>query len=259
MKLIANVGNTNINWGFTESPDEIKKVLTTATSTNKTALNNSLKKVRSFFEADGIIIGGVVPDAISKLSKCSETFFDKKNIVILGFDEFKSLMQIDLKTKILPGTDRLANAFALKKIHKTPACVVDVGTAITIDAVDAHGSYIGGSIGPGEKLQLASLQENTAQLAKVKKLPKSMPAVGSSTAEAIAIGIRRAIPYGIMGIIMGIEELFSGELDAIVVTGGGGLETCMFLEKIFPNVIYDEIYTLKGLATAYWELSEFIL
>ena len=253
MKLIANIGNTNINWGFTESSDSIKKIQTTPTTTGKTALENSLKKVLSFLEADGIIIGGVVPDAVSKLSKCSESFFDKKNISVLGYDEFKDLMELDDKPKVLTGTDRLANAFAIKQFYKMPACVIDVGTAITIDVMDAHGNYIGGSIGPGEKLQLASLQQNTAQLGAVKSLPKSMPAVGKTTAEAMAIGIRRAIPYGIMGIIMGVEELFGGGLDAIVVTGGGGLESCMFLEKIYPDIIYDEICTLKGLAAAYWE------
>ena len=253
MKLIANIGNTNINWGFTESPDSIKKIQTTPTTTGKIALENSLKKVKSFFEADGIIISGVVPNAVSKLSKCSETFFDKENIIVLGYDDFKNLMELDDKPKVLTGTDRLANAFAIKKFYKTPACVIDVGTAITIDVLDAHGDYLGGSIAPGEKLQLASLQQNTALLGAVKSLPKSMPAVGKTTAEAMAIGIRRAIPYGIMGIIMGIEELFSGELDAIVVTGGGGLESCLFLEKIYPNIIYDEICTLKGVAAAYWE------
>ncbi len=253
MKLIANIGNTNINWGFTESPDSIKKIQTTSTTTGKTALENSLGKILSFLEVDGIIIGGVVPETVSKLSKCSERFFDKDNIAVLGFDEFKKLMKIDVKPKILPGTDRLANAFAIKQFYKIPACVVDVGTAVTIDVVDANGNYIGGSIGPGEKLQFASLQQNTAQLGKVKSLPKSIPAVGKTTAEAMAIGIRRAIPYGIMGIIMGVEELFGGELGTIVVTGGGGLESCMFLEKIYPDIIYDEICTLKGLATAYWE------
>jgi len=253
MKLIANIGNTNINWGFTESPDLIKKILTTPTTTGKKALANSLKKVCSFFEADGIIIGGVVPDAVSNLSKCSETFFDNENIIVLEYEDFKNLLKLDDKPKILTGTDRLANALAIKQNYKTPACVVDVGTAITIDVIDAHGDYLGGSIGPGEKLQLASLQQNTAQLGAVKSLPKSMPAVGKTTAEAMAIGIRRAIPYGIMGIIMGIEELFGGELDAIVVTGGAGLECCMFLEKIYPDIIYDEICTLKGLADAYWE------
>jgi len=254
MKLIANIGNTNTGWGLTESPGKIKKIKESATATGKTALNNSLKKILSFIKPDGIIISGVVPEIVELLAKCSESFFDKKEIFVLGFEEFGKLMDIDVKPKILPGTDRLANAFALKKFYNTPACVIDVGTAVTIDVVDANGSFIGGSIGPGEKLQFSALQSFTAQLGQIKSLPKSVPAVGKTTAEAMAIGIRRSIPWGIMGVITGIEEMFARNLKSIVITGGGGLETCMFLEKVYHDIIYDEICTIKGLAAAYWEL-----
>src|SRR5208283_3939999 len=47
------------------------------------------------------------------------------------------------------GPDRLANAVAVKHHYGAPAVVVDFGTAVTFDVVDASGNYIGGIIAPG--------------------------------------------------------------------------------------------------------------
>src|SRR5581483_6034375 len=47
------------------------------------------------------------------------------------------------------GADRLANAAAVAFLYRTPAIVVDFGTAVTFDIVAGNRSYIGGVICPG--------------------------------------------------------------------------------------------------------------
>ena len=42
-----------------------------------------------------------------------------------------------------------------------PVCVVDVGTATTIDLVDARGRHLGGAIVPGPALMVDSLLRGT--------------------------------------------------------------------------------------------------
>jgi type III pantothenate kinase len=60
------------------------------------------------------------------------------------------------------GADRFAaviGAFYIAK--KRPACVIDVGTAMTIDLVDGEGLHRGGAIVPGPELMVKSLLKNT--------------------------------------------------------------------------------------------------
>ena len=64
-----------------------------------------------------------------------------------------------------------------------PACVVvNAGTAVTIDALDANGVFHGGLILPGMRLMLQALAENTAGL---KVPPGAFQAFPDNTADAI--------------------------------------------------------------------------
>jgi type III pantothenate kinase len=61
------------------------------------------------------------------------------------------------------GVDRFVAAIAAH--HMAPrrtVCVVDIGTAMTIDLVDAHGSHVGGAIIPGPRLMMESLLRSTS-------------------------------------------------------------------------------------------------
>ena len=57
----------------------------------------------------------------------------------------------------LGGADRRA-----RRAPARPLCLVAVGTAMTIDLLDAKGRHRGGNIIPGPKLMVESLLENTA-------------------------------------------------------------------------------------------------
>ena len=45
--------------------------------------------------------------------------------------------------------DRLLAAWAASRLHGPPVIIVDLGTATTVDAVDADGFFLGGAILPG--------------------------------------------------------------------------------------------------------------
>jgi type III pantothenate kinase len=62
------------------------------------------------------------------------------------------------------GVDRWVAMIAARASHSGDLCVVDVGTAMTIDAVDATGRHLGGLITPGPDLMISSLFANTGDL-----------------------------------------------------------------------------------------------
>jgi type III pantothenate kinase len=65
----------------------------------------------------------------------------------------------------LLGADRWVAAIGAYSEARGACCVVDIGTAATIDAVDATGQHLGGFIVPGPALMVRSLHVGTSDLA----------------------------------------------------------------------------------------------
>lgn len=130
------------------------------------------------------------------------------------------------------GVDRLVAAVAARRIvGLNRACgVVDLGTAITVDAISSKGVFLGGAILPGLHLAAWALAEGTDQLPLVDleqmKVPTS--AVGQRTETAIASGVY----WGAVG---AVKELVRRQLDhlgrdaALLFTGGAA-------ERVAPDV-----------------------
>ncbi len=86
------------------------------------------------------------------------------------------------------GCDRFAAAIGAHALCPGKAIVVaNCGTATTIDAITADGTFLGGMILPGLGLMATSLARNTAQLPQVKpgKLPEGF---ADNTDDAILTG-----------------------------------------------------------------------
>ncbi len=62
------------------------------------------------------------------------------------------------------GTDRWAAVVGAWELFRTSICVVDVGTAVTIDVVAANGQHRGGIILPGLALMTESLHRDTSDI-----------------------------------------------------------------------------------------------
>ncbi|MBI3858460.1 MAG: type III pantothenate kinase [Planctomycetes bacterium] len=89
------------------------------------------------------------------------------------------------------GPDRLAQASAAWARGEGPCVVVSMGTAITIDVVNARGEFIGGLIAPGLRLMARALHEHTALLPEVEPA-RVKSAVGNHTQAAIQSGLSLA-------------------------------------------------------------------
>lgn len=63
------------------------------------------------------------------------------------------------------GVDRWAAMIGAFALAAGPVCVVGVGTAMTVDGVDASGQHLGGLIVPGPDLMISSLMHNTSEIA----------------------------------------------------------------------------------------------
>ena len=86
------------------------------------------------------------------------------------------------------GVDRWLTMLAAKARGKGACCIVDAGSALTVDLLRADGQHLGGYIVPGLAMQRGSLLKGTAiRLPEPAVWEKTSP--GSSTGSAIHNGI----------------------------------------------------------------------
>jgi type III pantothenate kinase len=115
------------------------------------------------------------------------------------------------------GADRWASLLGAHGLTREPVCVVDCGTAVTIDALSAAGEFVGGVIFPGLQLLRASLARGTDA---VRPPPGSdANCLGLSTADAVAGGTL----FGLAGAIERVvreQEARLGTDAGVLITGG---------------------------------------
>lgn len=116
------------------------------------------------------------------------------------------------------GTDRLAAAVGANCLQPgRDVLIIDVGTCITIDFVNAKGEYVGGNISLGPTMRLKALHEFTARLPLVERLGQ-VAAIGNTTETAIRSGVMHGIQYEIEGYIKSFSAKYPGLL--VYLTGG---------------------------------------
>ena len=99
------------------------------------------------------------------------------------------------------GADRIVNGVAAFQKYGGPCVVVDLGTAITFDAVSKNAEYLGGIICPGIGISIEGLFSKTARLPLVDfREPEQL--IGTNTVGSMQSGLY----YGAIGMIDGILE-----------------------------------------------------
>jgi type III pantothenate kinase len=153
------------------------------------------------------------------------------------------------------GRDRLCAAVAAFDRLGVACVVVDCGSAITIDAVNEEGVYLGGVILPGLAMSAKALAQQTAQLPQVDIAAATPPefVFGETTEQDILGGI----VYGARSAIRERVEAYAtylGSWPLVILTGGDAKLIC-------PNVSDDEIVqavvddlTIRGIAMAYYKI-----
>jgi type III pantothenate kinase len=144
------------------------------------------------------------------------------------------------------GADRLANAIAARHHFGAPVLVVDFGTAVTFDVVDARGDYVGGIIAPGLAAMTDYLHEKTALLPRIR-IRETASVIGKSTEEAMRIGA----VHGYRGLVRELIREVRRELGArrlpVIATGGCARLIASGLPEI---TAVDAGLTLEGLRLA---------
>ncbi len=134
-------------------------------------------------------------------------------------------LEVRLPRPDMVGIDRLVDAVAVNRLRRpgSPAVIVDVGTAVTVDLVSADGAYLGGAILPGIAMSARALHEFTDLLPLVDVSDLTVPplALGTATEPAIESGLF----WGTIGAIRQLVERLGEAASGGLVAGWGGSST----------------------------------
>ena len=231
MNLIIDIGNSRAKLAVIEENTILNKI--TCSSKN---IASNVKKLRKAFAINNCIISSVSKFDMSKLK---------------SFDGLNKVIQLDHNTKIpfvnsynspaTLGVDRIALASAaITNYPKQNVLVIDAGTCITYDFINAKEQYLGGAISPGIVLRYKSLHEFTANLPFLEQ--SNFELIGKDTESAIHSGVLNGFIQEIEGIIVQYKKKFQNL--TVVLTGG---DTNFLAEKVKSTIFANPNFLLEGL------------
>jgi len=184
MHLLIDAGNSNLKWAWMSGGEM-------GPSFRASHRTQSLEEIAESHWLNGktpeaILVSNVAGDGLAaRLSAwCSEHWNRAPRFLSSPMMDLGLRNGYDQPERL--GIDRWLAMLALFHEHGGPLCVVDLGTAITIDLVDRGGQHLGGSILPGVQTMRDALIQATALQAPEPSENASL--LCTNTADAVNSG-----------------------------------------------------------------------
>jgi type III pantothenate kinase len=126
-----------------------------------------------------------------------------------------------------------------------PALVVMVGTAVTVDALDASGRFLGGLILPGFGLMLRALEMGTAGLKAPTGEVRDFP---TNTSDALMSGGAHAIAGAIERMHQRLQAR-TGQMPVLLMSGGAAVKLAPITDlpfELVDTLIFDGLLALQA-------------
>ena len=232
--IVLDAGNTAIKLAVFKNA-EIESVY----RFNYTQLFQFLFENPEFKTYSGILSSVLSTEKTAEIINSFNHIIELTNKSVLPFE-------VNYKTPLTLGKDRICNAAAINHLKKNTNCLsIDIGTCIKFDFVSANGIYQGGSISPGIQLRYKALKDYTDNLPLLNDFT-TPELIGKSTDESIHSGVMNGIQSEINNLMFRYNEEYE---DLTFFMTGGDVNRFDFHGK--NNIFVDENLTLKGLFYIY--------
>ena len=219
MKLLIDIGNSRVKWAYAEDghllmPGSCIHRGRTAFIPEFLAALDKVPASAAAINVAGPAMEQVLRDAIRERfgidlqmvrtsARCGE--------VINGYSAVGQL-----------GADRWAAIVGAWQLWRAPVCVIDAGTAVTIDLVAGKGQHLGGVIVPGLAMMRASLLRDTSDIDAFVSQSAGAPGVegwlGTDTRSAVERGVQFMLSAAIDRAISNMMQ--DGTIPRAILTGG---------------------------------------
>lgn len=240
MWLLLDIGNTRLKAVCYESGTFHDHQ---SISYQRSGIEESLSSLR-YLKPDAIYVANVAGNAIeADVRAWSVACFGLLPHFLRSQASFMGLSNAYADPQKL-GVDRWLAMIGGRQRYAGPACIVDCGSALTIDLISHDGRHLGGMILPGLAMQHQMLKTQLPQLPDEISAFDALPAWGSDTAECIEIGL----VGGLCGVIEWAMRRAEASADGVrmIMTGGDAPRLATQL-----NIPYDyhEHLVLEGLVS----------
>lgn len=250
MLITIDIGNTHVDLGlFSDgvlmARDRMPTHPKTGTPDHATQLIRFVETHAEYRSINQVLVASVVRDLDTALiASCHQYELPAQSVD----SRWELGLQIRYDNPQHVGIDRLlaASAALAEAPADTALIIADAGTAITVDLVDAGGTFLGGTIAPGLQTMLKSLHSGTSLLPEVE-LGDYAPLPARNTADGIRSGVLHGGAAMIDGLCERLGENVTGPTQSIL-TGGDAQRLYPFTRSIQSC---DSTLVLRGLYWAY--------
>ena len=245
MNLLIDIGNSRIKWAIYENHnlEEVQACLY-----ERPILPKELKDALQYIAKppSRVLIANVAGDelALSIVEFLNLLWSIKPDFINVEKERcgvingYKNISEL--------GVDRWLALLAVWSQHHEAACIVDCGTALTIDVIDHNGVYQGGFIIPGPRLMQETLIDSTSNIS-VSVDEQYTSALGTSTLECVRNGAGLATASFVDRITSVMKQQYGAKLHC-VITGGGASQISGLLEHAFKHQVNLVLLGLAALA-----------
>lgn len=239
MILVIDVGNTRLKWAW----------LTSAGLSDQQAIVHRGAKPKLWTAAlfdttqkpERVLIANVAGEAMGKkLTRLTKKYFGVRAEFVSASRNFHELTNGYLDPSLL-GPDRWLAVIGAWTIARTVLCVVDAGTAVKVDSVDASGRHLGGLIAPGIHMMRETLLTKTSDIARAVEM--STPSMAGVLANNTIGAVSRGAVFALAGMADRAAEAIeqsTGVKPRLFVTGGdAGMITSVMRTRgeIVPDLV----------------------
>ena len=223
MYLIVDLGNTLAKFFLYNNGQCVKE--------HKVNKENFRDTAESLILSHKVIKGLIYSDVSNQAGDFFENFSDQFSVIAVSSNMQLPFINSYQSPESL-GSDRIVLVAAACKSHpNTNVLIIDLGSCITYDFLDANNIYQGGAISPGFEMRYKSLNQFTGNLPLLDTDEGQSPS-GKNTEQAIHAGIY----FGIIDEINARINYYKLKYDSltVILTGGDANK----LPKTLKNSIF---------------------
>lgn len=216
MKLLLDAGNSRLKWAMVHGGEVLHRDIVTP---DEDGLSQLVETVGARGTPDRVAVACVRDDTFRNML---EAWCTRQNWPVPFWIRVSSGAHGVRPAYPEPsslGVDRYAAMVAARGLYTGPLIVVDCGTAVTLDVVDAGGQHLGGLIMPGLALMRRALVQGTAALPA--RVSGHVHLLSDNTADAVTGGTALGLALAIDGLCGRIAHEL-GTIPVHVLTGGDG-------------------------------------
>ena len=241
MLVVVDLGNSMVKLGAFEDG----RLIATERFEGGPAIADGVIPSPYVARADEVVVASSAPAQLPLLLRALE-----RSARVLG-SEIVRAVETSYEHADELGIDRLAAAWGARALTGGGAViVVDVGTAVTVDALDALGRFVAVAIAPGVHSAADGLARAAPHLPRVAASGDAVPKV---PALGTADSLRNGILLGMAGLVERLVAAARAEVggDApVVLTGGGALTIAKHLEMAHRVELDCVLHGLRALHAA---------